>query len=366
MQKDLLALRNLSTGYKTGRKQTKIITENLNANLKSGELVCLLGPNGAGKSTLMRTIAGMQPPLGGEVTLEGANIHRIAARDLAKRLSVVLTERITIGTLSAYALVALGRYPHTNWAGNLTERDHEIIKQSIEIVGAADLANRNVSELSDGERQKIMVARALAQEPQIMILDEITAFLDLPRRVEIMRLLREMTRHTGKAVLLSTHDLDLALRSADRVWLLSKDGKFETGAPEDLVLSGAFEAAFAGEAVEFDREAGHFKLHLEPSGEIKLVGEGIAAVWTERALERQGFQVTRNSASADLTVEIVQSENENVWRLTENKNGGREFASLYDLTAALTLAASGSSGDGGSSGFGRVSKSKSTGKSPDN
>jgi iron complex transport system ATP-binding protein len=331
---DLLALENLTIGYRTGRNQTKTVAENLTAALKPGELICLLGPNGAGKSTLMRTVAGMQQPLAGEVRLENQNIHRIAARELAKMLSVVLTERITVGALSAYALVALGRYPHTNWAGNLTERDHQIIADSLRLVGAADLANRSVAELSDGERQKIMVARALAQEPQVLILDEITAFLDLPRRVDIMRLLGEMTRQTGKAALLSTHDLDLALRSADRLWLLSKDGRFETGAPEDLVLSGAFETAFQGENIDFDRQAGFFRTAQNYRGAIKLNGAGLAAVWTERALERAGFRV--DGAAAETTIEIVNAPHKTIWRLRENSNQAGEFDSLYDLTVALT------------------------------
>lgn len=333
---EILVLQNLSIGYHVSRAATKTIAENLNASLKDGELVCLLGPNGAGKSTLMRTVAGMQPPLAGEVRLENQNIHRFAARDLAKRLSVVLTERVTIGTLTAYALVALGRYPHTNWAGTLTERDHHIIADALRLVGAADLANRSVSELSDGERQKVMVARALAQEPQVLILDEITAFLDLPRRVDIMRLLGEMTKKTGKAVLLSTHDLDLALRSADRLWLLSKNGRFETGAPEDLVLSGAFETVFHGENVDFDRQAGYFRVNQNYLGAVKLAGEGLAAVWTTRALERAGFRVVgANGAAADAIIEVVNSEDKTLWRLAENSDASRQFNSLYDLTEAL-------------------------------
>ncbi len=331
---EILALKNLAIGYRPSRKQTKVVAENLSVNLKAGELVCLLGPNGAGKSTLMRTIAGMQPPIGGEVLLGGTNIHQISSRDLAKKLSVVLTEKITIGTLSAYSLVALGRYPHTNWAGTLTTRDHEIVRQSIEIVGAADLANRNVSELSDGERQKIMVARALAQEPRILILDEITAFLDLPRRVDIMRMLREMTRKTGKAVLLSTHDLDLALRTADKLWLLGKGGVFQTGSPEDLVLSGDFERAFESEGIEFDRAAGYFKLHKSSVGKVKITGAGDVSKWTERALERQGFEIITSGETPDFSVEIKTNNGNSSWLLTD-RDGTTIFNSIEELNAKL-------------------------------
>ncbi|MCI0388887.1 MAG: ABC transporter ATP-binding protein, partial [Acidobacteria bacterium] len=200
----MIEARSLTIGYKLSRKETKVVAENINASLRAGELVCLLGPNGAGKSTLMRTMAGMQKPLGGEVRLDGGNIHELPARELAKRLSVVLTERISVGAMTSYALVALGRYPHTNWAGTLSDRDHQAIQQALRTTGAAEFANRQIGELSDGERQRVMVARALAQEPQLMILDEITAFLDLPRRVEIMQMLRKLARATNKAILLST------------------------------------------------------------------------------------------------------------------------------------------------------------------
>ena len=221
--KRILKIENLSIGYQQGR-ENKIVAQDINVSLHGGELVCLLGPNGAGKSTLMRTISGSQSPLAGQVLLEGAVVHDLQARQLAKKLSLVLTERVQAGMLTAYEVVALGRYPHTNWAGKLTNKDHEIIQWSIEMAGANELADRVLSELSDGERQKIMVARALAQEPEVMILDEVTAFLDLPRRVEIMQLLRKLAHETNKAILLSTHDMDLALRSADRLWLLPKGG----------------------------------------------------------------------------------------------------------------------------------------------
>lgn len=332
---ELLALKKLAIGYRLSRKQHKTVAEGISVSLKAGELVCLLGPNGSGKSTLMRTISGMQPPIAGEVLLGGAKIHEISGRDLATQLAVVLTERITVGTLSAYALVSLGRYPHTNWAGTLTEKDHKIIRDSLEVVGATEFSNRNVSELSDGERQKIMVARALAQEPRILILDEITAFLDLPRRVDIMNLLRKMTRDTGKAVLLSTHDLDLALRTADQLWLLSKEGVLQTGAPEDLVLSGDFEKAFSSEGIEFDNSAGYFKLNGGIIGSVKILGTARNAVrWTERAFERQGYLVLSNGGVPDLSVEVIDRGGALFWRLTDYSEE-TDFGSILALVSHI-------------------------------
>lgn len=335
MNEPLLKLQNLSIGYLQGRRSRAVVAEGLSVSLHTAELVCLLGPNGAGKSTLMRTIAGMQPPLAGQALLLGEDIHRLKARELARRLSIVLTERVTVGILSAYALVALGRHPHTNWAGTLTEQDHDVVRWATQTVGAEDLAHRPVGELSDGERQKVMVARALAQEPEVMILDEVTAFLDLPRRVEVMRLLREIAHREGTAILLSTHDLDLALRSADRIWLLSKGGALQVGAPEELVLSGAFAEAFASEGVTFDERRGAFRItERHEAGEVKVTGEEIGALWTARALERCGFSVAENGDAAALSVEVSRRDTQITWLL--NAGGQRRsYSSLADLLGRL-------------------------------
>jgi iron complex transport system ATP-binding protein len=288
----ILETRDLSIGYFGPRHSKLAVASGIELQLRAGELVCLLGPNGAGKSTLLRTLAGMQTPLAGEVLLQGKNIHVISKPELARQLSVVLTERVTVGLLTSYEVVALGRSPHTNWTGALTDRDHAIVEEAIRAVGAEPLARRYVSELSDGERQKIMLARALAQEPVVMILDEITAFLDLPRRVEIIRILRDLAHHRKRAILLSTHDLELALSTADRIWLLPKGGTIAAGTPEDLVLRGIFGSAFESEGVRFDETSGSFLTHGSFHSEIGLTADGVMATWTRRALERRGYRVT--------------------------------------------------------------------------
>jgi iron complex transport system ATP-binding protein len=299
----VVELAGVSTGYEKRRSERAIVTTDIHATLRTGELTCLLGPNGAGKSTLMRTIAGMQAPLAGTITIDGRPVSGMSAKDLARVVSVVLTDRVVVGVLSAYALVALGRHPHTNWIGDLTDSDHHAIREAMVVTGAAEFADRLVSELSDGERQRVMVARALAQDPRIMVLDEITAFLDLPRRVEIMTVLRRLAHESNRAMLLSTHDLDLALRAADRIWLLPKHGALSIGAPEDLVLSGAFERAFAGEGVQFDAELGSFRMRTAPRGEIRVRGSGLARVWTVRALERAGYRVVDAGSSVCVVAE---------------------------------------------------------------
>lgn len=327
----------LSIGYKQGRKAPVVVAEDIEVSLYPGELVCLIGPNGVGKSTLMRTLAGMQLPLSGGVTLDGEEVHNLHNMDLARLLSVVLTERVDVGTLSVYALVGLGRYPYTDWSGVLSEDDEKVVRWAVESVGAVDLAHRNVGELSDGERQKVMIARALAQEPAVMLLDEPTAFLDLPRRVEIMQMLRQLVRDTGRTVLLSTHDLDLALRTADRIWLMPHDAPMQVGAPEDLVLNGAFETAFHSEGVIFDPETGSFRIHQKIGNGVALSGdEGIAMIWTRRALEREGFAIVPVDQS-NLRLEVIQGEDGPSWCLSVDETQTQD-TSLYAVIATLRAA----------------------------
>ncbi len=318
----ILQTHDLAVGY-----PPRVVAAQIDVSLRAGELVCLIGPNGAGKSTLMRTLAGIQPPIRGSVTLMRDDVHRLSARDLAQRLSIVLTERVDPGLLTAYTLVSLGRHPYTDWSGRLTRHDEIVIHAALAHVGAAALADRHIGELSDGERQKIMIARALAQEPALMILDEPTAFLDLPRRVEIMQLLRRLAHESRRAILLSTHDLDLALRTADRIWLMANGQPMQVGAPEDLVLSGAFEAAFQSEGVSFDPQTGAFRISNETQGQVSVIGDGLAALWTRRALERAGFELGDNGIAR---VEVAPPH----WRLIRNSEI-EQYDSLYDLVEAL-------------------------------
>lgn len=314
----ILRTHNLAIGYAPPRQLVIRVAEDLSLSLGAGEFVCLIGPNGAGKSTLIRTLAGMQAPLSGQVRLLDDDIQALTPQALAKRLSIVLTDRVEAGALSAHALVALGRYPYTNWMGRLSAQDVSVIRWAIEAVGVRHLAHRNVSELSDGERQKVMIARALAQEPQLMILDEPTAFLDVPRRVEILGLLRELAHNTHRAILLSTHDLDLALHSADRIWLLPVGGRLQVGAPEDLVLNGAFERVFHSEGVAFNPATGTFSMSSPSIGEVALAADGPAQVvfWTTRALERVGFQVVQTPAGRPAQVAILVQDGAVQWRST--------------------------------------------------
>jgi len=250
---------SLSVGYTPARKPVRIIAEGLNLTVLAGEFVCLLGPNGAGKSTLLRTLAGMQAPLSGRVDIDGADLHALSANQRARKLAVVLTERVSPGLLTGWELVALGRHPHTGWMGGISDKDVQAVKRAVAAVGAEHLAPRVFIELSDGERQKLMIARALAQEPHVLLLDEPTAFLDAPRRAELMILLRQVARTANCAVLASTHDLQLAQRSADRLWLMDGTGGVISGTLDDPTLYDGLARAFSVPGLSYDPRTGTFQ-----------------------------------------------------------------------------------------------------------
>ncbi|HVU57866.1 MAG TPA: ABC transporter ATP-binding protein [Puia sp.] len=293
----LLTTHQLAAGYHVGGRPITIAGP-LSVSIKAGQMICLLGPNGAGKSTLMRTLSGLQPRLGGHIDIlgdGGASLHDPSR--LARKISLVLTDPVRNSSLTAYSLIALGRYPYSSWLGKLNGEDKRIITWAMEVTGIGAYAERKMGTLSDGERQKVMLARALAQDTPLMMLDEPTAHLDLPSRIQIMQLLHRLARTTQKGILLSTHELDLALQVADEVWLLQKaGGGLEKGAPEDLVLNGTFEAVFDKEGIHFDKNTGSFHIHAGSSKKIGLTGEGASIFWTRRALQREGFQVMEEAS----------------------------------------------------------------------
>lgn len=261
----------------------------LDLAIPSGRFVCLLGANGAGKSTLIRTLCAMQAPVAGQVHLDGEPIHAMSAAQRARRLAVVLTERVDGTLMRGYELASMGRYPYLGWAGRLSADDHRIVHQALSSTGALSLADRLVAELSDGERQKIMIARALAQQPRLLVLDEATAFLDLPRRVGTMQLLLDLAHRNGLAVLLSTHDLELALRYADELWLIDGQRSMHVGAPEDLAIDGVLGTSFAADGLTFDLERAELRVGPAGRSAIRVEGGGLRASWAARALERAGF-----------------------------------------------------------------------------
>ena len=299
---------SLSVGYHTGPRRETVVLADLNLAIEPGELVCLVGPNGSGKSTLLRTIAGMQPPLSGTALLCGHDVTDLSPAERARRLAVVLTEQLDVGVMTAADMVALGRYPHTGWSGRLTTADWQQVAWALSATGAEAFAQRPVAELSDGERQRVLISRALAQQPLLLALDEAVAYVDVPRRVELVQILRNLARECGLAVLLTTHDLDLALRHADTLWLLEQGqphNRLHAGGPEDLVLAGVVGRAFAGNEVTFDVARGVFVPTPAILARVWVAGDGLRAEWTRRAMEREGLAIEQTAA---VTVEVGDAQ----------------------------------------------------------
>ena len=328
-----ITLDGLAIGYRLPRHQEKRIATNLNLRVKPGQFTVLLGPNGAGKSTLLRTVCGLQAPLEGRVLLNGRDLSAISARERAQSLGVVLTERVDTWGLTAWDLVALGRAPHTRWSGRLTKEDEAAVTRALVETDTQGFAGRKVSELSDGEKQRVLVARALAQDPSVLILDEVTAFLDLARRVEIMQLLRRLAHTSGRALLLSTHDLDLALRTADRLWMIDRKGQVYEGCPEDLVLKGSLAEVFRHEGLDYDPASGRFELHQPRGQRVAVVGDGVPAIWTQHALERLGFEVVADDAT-DTIASISVDQDPPQWQLRRGDEASRH-PTLEELTYEL-------------------------------
>ena len=327
----MLETSSLTIGYRTkGRSRT--VAQGLDLQLGTG-LVALLGPNGAGKSTLLRTISGLQSPLEGRVRLLDQPMEELSARQIARRVAVLFSGRPRAAQLTAKELVALGRQPHTGWWGRLGPQDRQQVERALETAGADDLAARPVAELSDGECQKVAIARALAQEARVMLLDEPTAFLDLPRRVDLLHRLRDLTRDSGQAIVFSSHDLDLALQHADRLWLLSSDGVLSQGAPEDLVLDGSLEEAFRRQGVVFDASSASFRVRAAAGVPVAVVGEdGLAKQWTRHALRRVGLV---EGSGPDLPrVEVDERGSAPRWIVTQGHDRS-EHDSLESLVCHL-------------------------------
>ena len=290
----------LSTGYRD-KHGDSVISNSLDECLYSGELTCLIGPNGAGKSTLLRTLAGFQKPLKGSVEIMGKDITSYSDRDLARTVSVVLTEKPLLENMDVETLVSLGRAPYTGFWGRLSEEDHKAVESAIRLTGIETLRHRMVQTLSDGERQKVMIAKAFAQETPVIFLDEPTAFLDFPSKVDIMQLLFSLSRKLDKTIFLSTHDLDLALQLADKVWLIDKKIGISVGVPEDLSLSGRLSEYFVRPGIYFDSSDGLFKIDVKMRSEVCLRGEGELANMARKALYRNGIFCTKDKRPLEIT-----------------------------------------------------------------
>jgi iron complex transport system ATP-binding protein len=309
----MISAQQLSVGFRTRRKE-QVLFENLDLHLTPGELICFMGSNGVGKSTLLKTLAGLLPPLTGKVNA------------LNKNVALVLTDKITVTNMTVYDLVSFGQYPYLDWRISLSPSNIEIIEDAIRQVHLESLRNRKLSELSDGQLQLVMIAKALAQQTPVILLDEPTAHLDLNNRVEVMNLLRSLSRKMDKSILVATHELDLALQTADLIWLAAGDKKIKTGIPEDLVLDGAFDDVFRFKG--FDLKTGKVEHEAHRKKEVQLLGTGYSFLWTKNALERSGYRVVEK---AEIQITVF-GESKTLWKLN-----GSQFESLATLLAAISI-----------------------------
>ncbi|MFI3267202.1 MAG: ABC transporter ATP-binding protein [Rikenellaceae bacterium] len=300
--------KNLNLGYKITSKSSKIVLKDVNFEMKRGELIALIGANGAGKSTLIKTLCGFIAPISGDLLFENDVLSSFSKKELAKKIGVVLTERNSEGGFTAFELVSLGRYPYTGFFGTLSSEDEKIIENALSLVGISHLKNRYISELSDGERQKVIIAKSIAQQCPIIILDEPTAFLDLKSKVEITSLLRDLAKKEGKCIIMSSHDLELSLQLSDKLFLISKNAPVVYGATETLVLEGRLNDIFGKEnsSIEFDDEIGMFKSKKSNKIAIKTSGEDIPHFWLKNALLRNGYMPTNEDSAIEI---IAKSAN---------------------------------------------------------
>ncbi len=323
-----IELSNLSVGYEQpGGNPLEILGE-INFSACPGEMVALIGSNGIGKSTLLRTLVGFQNYFSGKIRMNGRELNSIDSKEVARVMSFVSTENIRVANMTVFDLVAFGRFPYTNWIGRLTDEDKQIVTDAIKKVGLSGFETRQTIQLSDGERQRAMIARALAQDTPVIILDEPTAFLDVSNKYEIFHLLQILAKEKGKTVILSTHDLNIALREVDKLWIVTESGNFQ-GAPEDAVLNGWLDHLFKNENIGFDPQEGEYFFKKEFKAKVKVEGEGLSLIWTLRALNRMGYQIVMK-AEPDFFVQAGEKS----WTLYL-QNSSQKFQSIYDLLMFL-------------------------------
>lgn len=305
----VLSTHDLAIGFRESG-ENKTLHQDISLDLMPGELSCILGPNGAGKSTLIKTLAGFNKPLRGSVKLYDYDVGTASHRELSHLLSIVLTDRVSVLHSRVFDIVSLGRYPHTSLFARLRKEDYNQIHEAMEHVGISHMRDRLFDNLSDGEKQKVLIAKGLAQDTPVIMLDEPTAFLDFPSKIEVMQILLDLTKTADKAVVLSTHDVELALQVADRIWLMDKGKDIVSGCPEDLVLNNELNRFFEKQNIFFDTSSGTFRLKARHKHKIALDHNHWKSTWIKRALERVGYQIVEAKqgipkVSADESLNIL-------------------------------------------------------------
>lgn len=299
----IISATDLSIGYAKGKARESLY-DDLSFSLYPGQLTCLLGENGAGKSTLLRTLSAMQPPLGGNIYVKEKLLTEYSEQDLSRVMGLVLTDKTSVGGFTVRELVSLGRYPYTGFWGKLSAEDKAIVDNAMTDVGITHKANNYMADLSDGERQKAMIAKALAQQCPIILLDEPTAFLDVASRMEIMNLLHHLVYNQKIAILLSTHDIEVALMLADKLWLLSPKDGLTCGTTEDIILSGKMEKFFGKNNILFEKETGRFRPVTQWARKVFLKAGDEYEYWIKNLLHRNNFETVPDISDAEFTIHI--------------------------------------------------------------
>lgn len=326
----ILEGKKLTVGY-SGKEKDNILLSEIDLSASSNELIAIIGLNGSGKSSLLRSLLKLENFLSGDIDLFGRNFTSYSSGELARKVAFVSTDWLNAMNMKVNELVSLGRFPYTNIFGTLSPEDHLIVDQSISKMKLNTLAGRKMSEISDGEKQRTMIARALAQDTDLIFLDEPTAFLDIPNKYNIVSYLRELCNE-GKTIIFSTHDFQLANRFADRFWMIH-DQKIIDGSPEDLVLNGVINESFKSEKLTFDMDVGDFMPLYPKENEIGLKFENrhnVHAWWTHRALRRIGYKTALSNEKPDMSIQIREEKGKIIWNL-QKENQNLLFTSILEL-----------------------------------
>ncbi len=325
----MVELRELNVGYAT-KNEKNIILKGINARLEKGKLTCFLGRNGAGKSTLLKTILGVLEPLEGSINISGKTLNEISANERSKKISAVLTDVVRIEHISVEEFVSLGRIPHTNWRGSLEKIDKQHIENAISICEIEDIRSKIISELSDGQLQKVNIARAICQDTDLILLDEPTAHLDVSNKFKVFEILRKLAIDYKKAIFIITHDLELAFQNADMLWVIDKNGDMQSDVTEDLLLDKKIIDSFLTSNFEFDYVSGKFLYKRESRVSFQLIGDNESTYWTKQALYKNGYGVDKKS---NYTLKIDSKSKR--WDLFNDEKELNNFSSIKELILEL-------------------------------
>ncbi len=324
----MITLEELRIGYRKGRKELPL-TVPLSFTATGGEMTGIVGPNGVGKSTLLRTLARQQEPLGGRALLHEKPLGGYGRDDFARMCSFVPAGHLPVSRLTVYDTVAMARYPYTGWQGRLTPADEQAVRRALEEVHLTTMHDKMLGELSDGERQRTLIARALAQETPVILLDEPTAFLDIPNRYEVLQTMRKISEKEKKLFLFSTHDLEFLLETADKIWLLYPDKAYE-GSPEDLLREKLLDPLFRSTGIGYEIGRGLHIPHHTDKGTVILTGEPAQVPWIAKALVRAGYAVAKEQEEQPASCHITAKKREIL--LEEKKSGSKiGFKTIYSL-----------------------------------